>query len=205
MSNTSFPKYIAIIWIVLIVLVIVAFDYLKQQNVLGPKYNLVYALIPKTGDHDLDQYMHDYWEVAGGRVMVGEQGRRTNIAYIDDNLKEYWRYLDENAEKPELYIYDMESKETRSVSFEEIQKYVVQRPPRGDLFDNEYSPDGYRLEHYRYKGYIGYFDENARLGKNPECGWIISKGFILSFKKDNNLQGEKSCQDVEYLGWIKRS
>lgn len=115
--------------------------------------------------------------------VVDSAGHVTQESNKSASQPEYPEYYDSTAI---LRYYDASEDVTRSMSFEEAKKYVLDTSSR--------APDGYTLVQEDSRGsflFWGGYDE----------GWYLKKGLK---KKPVELSGTSYLNQNNFLGWVKK-
>jgi hypothetical protein len=155
---------------VVMIILVVSSVYLPGLFI-KPQYSFLYATS--------NSYANDHYIVSGEKLV-------DNKSYEDKNIAA-------NVILPEtrLFFYDIEKNESREISFEEAEAFVLDS-------SNE-SPDGFEVENGRRGGGLFFSGYNDYSEKFLVSGLTSKK---LNIDLDRNYS-YKSSYYFRFLGWIK--
>lgn len=151
---------------------------------IKPQHNFLYTNSGISSYYGVPQYAEKYDIDPTGKLVTIKED-------IDEEKRLNYRYTPKQG-APELYLYDVKAETSKQITFEEAEKFVLEKGPS--------SPDGYSV----------IFDENGSGGVITELvggydrgyGYVMTKGGAKK-KITGLVDTPSSYRQLLIVGWIK--
>lgn len=166
----NWSLWLAVALPVLMIVFVAISIYVPRLWAPKPQYNFVYVSHDTTTGYVIPQY--------AVRVVDGKITKE--VVALDETIPVT---VKQQYVEPHLYVYDMKTGESRSLTFEEAETLK--------LDDRKQSPDAFFVK--QTNGYGGPFDS----GSSPA---LYIAGHSVSQKLD--LRGVTNPYDFSFVGWV---